>query len=174
MPHSRRNYAGAHSSAAPASHAAGSFEPSRWTAGPTPGKEARCASESRFTQVIVMPNREVNMKRLLRLALAVAFALTFASGDDAFAQGKKRFIAIGTGGPTGVYFATGNAICRLVHKEAAEGRKKGRKHGIRCSAPSTGGSTYNIGQISVRFSRSIRNRSTSSWARIPGSRAGPT
>jgi TRAP transporter TAXI family solute receptor len=66
---------------------------------------------------------------------------------DAAAQGQRRFIAIGTGGPTGVYFATGNAICRLVHKEAAEGRKSGRKHGIRCSAPSTGGSTYNIGQI---------------------------
>ena len=31
----------------------------------------------------------------------------------------------------------------MVHKAAAEGRK----HGIRCSAPSTGGSNYNIGQI---------------------------
>ena len=62
---------------------------------------------------------------------------------------KRQFIAIGTGGPTGVYFVVGNTICRLVHKEAAEGRKKGRKHGIRCSAPSTGGSTYNIGQIAA-------------------------
>jgi len=35
----------------------------------------------------------------------------------------------------------------MVHKEAAEGRKTGRKHGIRCAAPSTGGSNYNIGQI---------------------------
>jgi TRAP transporter TAXI family solute receptor len=87
------------------------------------------------------------MKRLFGVALALAFALTLAGADDAFAASKKRFISIGTGGPTGVYFATGNAICRLVHKEAAEGRKKGRKHGIRCSAPSTGGSTYNIGQI---------------------------
>lgn len=65
------------------------------------------------------------------------------------ADAGKQFISIGTGGPTGVYFATGNAICRLVAKEAAEGRKKGRKHGIRCSAPSTGGSTYNIGQIAA-------------------------
>jgi TRAP transporter TAXI family solute receptor len=70
-------------------------------------------------------------------------------GANEEAGGGKRFIAIGTGGPTGVYFATGNAICRLVAKEAAEGRKKGRKHGIRCSAPSTGGSTYNIGQIAA-------------------------
>ena len=61
---------------------------------------------------------------------------------------NRVFIAIGTGGPTGIYFVVGNSICRMVHKEAAEGRKKGHKHGVRCSAPSTGGSTYNIGQIS--------------------------
>ena len=89
------------------------------------------------------------MRKLLTVgaiaALAAGFALTATA--PANAQGKKRFITIGTGGPTGVYFATGNAICRLVHKEAAEGRKKGRKHGIRCSAPSTGGSNYNLGQI---------------------------
>ncbi len=90
------------------------------------------------------------MKRhvLFNIAIGLAFfavgTLTFP--DSADAQ-KRRFIAIGTGGPTGVYFATGNAICRLIHKEAAEGRKKGRKHGIRCSAPSTGGSNYNISQI---------------------------
>ncbi len=82
------------------------------------------------------------------LGLVAAFAIAVLPAGDALAQ-KKRFIAIGTGGPTGVYFATGNAICRLVHKEAAEGRKKGRKHGIRCSAPSTAGSTYNIAQISA-------------------------
>ena len=75
-----------------------------------------------------------------------AALLTVCVATSAAAQ-KKVFIAIGTGGPTGVYFATGNAICRLVHKTAAEGRKTGRKHGIRCSAPSTGGSNYNIGQI---------------------------
>ena len=60
----------------------------------------------------------------------------------------KNFISIGTGGPTGVYFVVGNSVCRMVHKEAAEGRRLGRKHGVRCSAPSTGGSVYNIGQIS--------------------------
>ena len=80
----------------------------------------------------------------LGLAMVAAVAFTVSG---AAAQEQRKFIAIGTGGPTGVYFATGNAICRLVHKEAAEGRKSGRKHGIRCSAPSTGGSTYNIGQI---------------------------
>ena len=89
------------------------------------------------------------LKKLSLAVLAAAFAAGafVASADNAAAQTKHKFIAIGTGGPTGVYFAAGNAICRLVHKEAAEGRKTGRKHGIRCSAPSTGGSNYNIGQI---------------------------
>ena len=90
------------------------------------------------------------MKRfaLTTLAGVVAAGLGAAvlTPDTAFAQ--KRFIAIGTGGPTGVYFVVGQSVCRLLHKEAAEGRKSGRKHGIRCAAPSTGGSTYNIGQIS--------------------------
>ncbi len=78
--------------------------------------------------------------------LVVAAGATLSVPDAAQAQGK-RFISIGTGGPTGVYFVVGQSICRMVHKEAAEGRKKGRKHGIRCSAPSTAGSTYNISNI---------------------------
>ena len=82
------------------------------------------------------------------LALAVAVgAFSLAGISPAEAKSKKTFISIGTGGPTGVYFVVGQSICRLVHKAAAEGRKTGRKHGIRCSAPSTGGSNYNIGQI---------------------------
>ena len=82
------------------------------------------------------------------LALAVAVgAFSLAGTSPAEAKSKKTFISIGTGGPTGVYFVVGQSICRLVHKAAAEGRKTGRKHGIRCSAPSTGGSNYNIGQI---------------------------
>ncbi len=88
------------------------------------------------------------MKKFLILGAAVIAAAGMTTVPGETQAGSHRvFIAIGTGGPTGVYFATGNAICRLVHKEAAEGRKKGRKHGIRCSAPSTGGSNYNIGQI---------------------------
>ncbi len=79
-------------------------------------------------------------------AFAAAFGASVFSANDAAAQGK-RFISIGTGGPTGVYFIVGQSVCRLIHKEAAEGRKKGRKHGIRCSAPSTAGSTYNIANI---------------------------
>lgn len=70
-----------------------------------------------------------------------------ALGGVSTASAQRTFISIGTGGPTGVYFVVGNAICRMIHKESAEGRKSGRKHGIRCAAPSTGGSIYNINNI---------------------------
>ena len=82
--------------------------------------------------------------RTLSVAGALAAAAVMLPGA---AQAQQKFIAIGTGGPTGVYFVVGNAICRMVHKEAAEGRDEGRKHGIRCAAPSTGGSIYNINAI---------------------------
>ncbi|MEE2745731.1 MAG: TAXI family TRAP transporter solute-binding subunit [Pseudomonadota bacterium] len=83
----------------------------------------------------------------IALCLIVSFGFLGLSIDDA--ESKNTFISIGTGGPTGVYFVVGNSVCRMVHREAAEGRKKGRKHGLRCSAPSTGGSNYNIGQIAA-------------------------
>jgi len=62
---------------------------------------------------------------------------------------SAEFFSIGTGGPTGVYFQVGNAVCKMVAKlQAAEhGRKKGTTKAYRCTAPSTGGSNYNIGQI---------------------------
>lgn len=74
------------------------------------------------------------MKKIL-VTLAIGAAMV-ASG----AHAQQRFISIGTGGVTGVYYPTGGAICRLVNK----GRKE---HGIRCSAESTGGSIYNINTI---------------------------
>ena len=53
---------------------------------------------------------------------------------------ESRFISIGTGGVTGVYYPAGGAICRLVNT----GRKR---HGIRCAVESTGGSVNNIDGI---------------------------
>lgn len=85
------------------------------------------------------------MKKL-QLAATAAFSLLAVGANTVHAQ-ERQFIAIGTGGPTGVYFQVGQAVCQMVHAEAAEGRSEGMKHGIRCSAPATGGSTYNIGQI---------------------------
>ena len=91
---------------------------------------------------------KIRIPAIALLGAAAGLLLGAAVSPPEADAAERRFIAIGTGGPTGVYFQVGNAVCRLIHKEAAEGRKSGRKHGIRCSAPSTGGSTYNIGQIS--------------------------
>ncbi len=79
--------------------------------------------------------------RILTAAtLAAAVTLGIWSLGTAPAQAQQKFITIGTGGVTGVYYPTGGAICRLVNK----GRKE---HGIRCSVESTGGSVYNINTI---------------------------
>jgi TRAP transporter TAXI family solute receptor len=53
---------------------------------------------------------------------------------------QQRFITIGTGGVTGVYYAVGGAVCRLMNKDRA-------KTGIRCSVESTGGSVFNVNAI---------------------------
>ncbi|XDA98162.1 TAXI family TRAP transporter solute-binding subunit [Sulfitobacter sp. LCG007] len=56
------------------------------------------------------------------------------------ATAQERFITIGTGGQTGVYFVVGQSICRLVNRDSA-------KTGLKCTAPSTGGSIANINAI---------------------------
>lgn len=61
---------------------------------------------------------------------------------------QQEVVKIGTGGMTGVYYATGNAICRMMNKEKA-------KHGVRCSAEISGGSVSNVNAIkngAVEFS----------------------
>ena len=78
------------------------------------------------------------MKVLSKIAIASLVASSFTTGSAIAAS--QQFVSIGTGGVTGVYYPTGGAICRLVNKNR-------KKHGIRCSAESTGGSIYNINTI---------------------------
>ena len=79
----------------------------------------------------------------------VAIGLAMMAYQGAAEAQNARFVTIGTGGPTGVYFAAGNAICRMLGLVEGVGRSgdQFRQHGIRCAAPSSAGSTYNIGQI---------------------------
>jgi TRAP transporter TAXI family solute receptor len=83
------------------------------------------------------------MKKTLIFSVAVLFGLVlFMSVAPGGAVAETKFVTIGTGGVTGVYYPTGGAICRLVNK--------GRKiHGIRCSVESTAGSVYNLNTIAA-------------------------
>lgn len=69
---------------------------------------------------------------------ATLAAVMLTPAPAAFAQ--QKFVTIGTGGVTGVYYAVGGAICRLVNKDRA-------KTNVRCSVESTGGSAYNVNTI---------------------------
>jgi TRAP transporter TAXI family solute receptor len=53
---------------------------------------------------------------------------------------ETRFVTIGTGGVTGLYYPTGGAISRLLNK-------KFKKFGIKATVESTSGSVFNINAV---------------------------
>lgn len=80
------------------------------------------------------------MKKYTKLIAAPALMVLLLGSFSIYtnaAHAEDRFVTIGTGSVTGVYYPTGGAICRLVNK----GRKD---HGVRCSVESTRGSVFNL------------------------------
>lgn len=79
------------------------------------------------------------------LARSALFALLLAGAvscgrRDTEALPRLRFVTIGTGGITGVYYSTGGAIARIVNAER-------ERYGLRCTVESTGGSVFNINSV---------------------------
>lgn len=70
------------------------------------------------------------------LAWALSAALATLS-TTASVQAADKFVTIGTGGQTGVYYVVGQTICKFLNKSAA-------KQGIKCNAPSSGGGVANV------------------------------
>lgn len=80
------------------------------------------------------------MQRKILTISAAMLAGQMAMSSAPVSAADEKFITIGTGGQTGVYFVVGQSICKLVNRNTA-------KHGIKCTAPSTGGSIANINAI---------------------------
>ncbi|MEM6462969.1 MAG: TAXI family TRAP transporter solute-binding subunit [Pseudomonadota bacterium] len=74
-------------------------------------------------------------RRSMLAGTAVALSLGFAGS----AVAEDKFVTIGTGGQTGVYYQVGGAICRLVNRGTSD-------HSIKCTH-TTGGSVANINGI---------------------------
>jgi uncharacterized protein len=78
------------------------------------------------------------MKRFSLVLFLLFLGILFTSAIPVYA--KTRFITIGTGGRTGVYYPTGTAIAKIINL-------KRKELGIRCKAESTTGSVYNVDAV---------------------------
>lgn len=79
-------------------------------------------------------------RRILTVVfICMSMVLAGQAHPDAV-QAKVRFVTIGTGGITGVYYPTGGAISKIINK-------KRKEYGIRCTVESTGGSVFNVNAV---------------------------
>ncbi len=76
------------------------------------------------------------MKRLAAVLLAGIFVFC-ATGQS---RAATRFVTIGTGGVTGVYYPVGGAISKLVNA-------KRKEYNLRMTVESTGGSVFNVNAL---------------------------
>ena len=78
-------------------------------------------------------------KTIIHTGMVAMLATALLAPGAALAQ-KTTFVTIGTGGTTGVYYVVGQSVCSLVNRHT-------KQTGIKCTAPSTGGSVANINSI---------------------------
>ncbi|WP_299260676.1 TAXI family TRAP transporter solute-binding subunit [uncultured Kushneria sp.] len=81
------------------------------------------------------------IKRQTLTAMLSATVMTLgalALSATSVQAGEQKFMTIGTGGQTGVYYVVGQSVCRFVNQGDS---------GYRCNAPSTGASVANVNGI---------------------------
>jgi len=80
------------------------------------------------------------MKKICLIGLAAAVALVFSLVHVDTSAARVKFVTIGTGGVTGVYYPTGGAIGKIVNK-------KRKEYNLRVTVESTGGSVFNVNAV---------------------------
>ncbi len=95
------------------------------------------------------------MKKLFSILLMGLIGLMFTPNGFC----RTKFVTIGTGGVTGVYYPTGGAISRIVNK-------KSKKYHLKVTVESTGGSVYNINAVlsgDLEFGIAQSDRQYQAW-----------
>ena len=77
---------------------------------------------------------------ILTIGLTISLCLVGCGNEDGKNGKPIRYVTIGTGGITGVYYPTGGAIAKMVNQKKDEYR-------LRCTVESTGGSVFNVNAI---------------------------
>ena len=80
------------------------------------------------------------MKKIFVFGLSIVLVMVFSFVDVKTCPAKTRFVTIGTGGVTGVYYPTGGAIGKIVNK-------KRKEYNLRVTVESTGGSVFNVNAV---------------------------
>ncbi len=94
--------------------------------------------------------------RILTVFLLCCLCFTLAPESP---LAKTRFITIGTGGVTGVYYPVGGAISRLMNEKHA-------KYGLKVTVEATGGSVFNINALTtgdMEFATAQADKATQAW-----------
>ena len=83
------------------------------------------------------------MRKICLLSFIAIVAISLIGSGIATppsAHARLRFVTIGTGGVTGIYYPTGGAIGRIVNK-------KSKQYNLKVTVESTGGSVFNVNAV---------------------------